>query len=165
MQLKAFRATARRVKSARFHPVLSVVALADKDGLLQVWDFETKRVLLEVYFGDEQTGVDLQALAGAAEGGRTLSSSSAFSSQPAGGVKDLAFIDDEVLHWEASRPSCMRGSQCPGASPESNLKGSRILAVLCEHRVVLLDLLRGSRIDLPRTALDGKQPCSHAVAR
>ena len=162
LRVQAFRATSRRVKCARFHPVLSVVAMADKNELLQVWDFESKQVIFEARFGDDPPKADLQALAGAEGTGK------AASSPPAGGIRDLAFCDADVLHWEAARQAAMRGAPAPGPldhAPPGPFKASRFLAVLCEHRVVLVDLLCGSRQDLPRSALDGKPPCALTVAR
>ena len=107
LRVQAFRATSRRVKCACLHPVLSVVAMADKDELLQVWDFESKQVIFEAQFGDDPPKADLQALAAAEGGGK------AASSHPAGGIRDLAFCDADVLHWEASRQASMRGAPAP----------------------------------------------------
>eukprot|EP00873_Tetraselmis_striata_P039325 jgi/Tetstr1/459589/TSEL_004953.t1 len=172
LELVGFHPRERRVKCAHFHPVLPLVALADKDEVVQLWNFESREVVYETQLGglDDAAHVEMQLQMLAEKDvkffGPSLSDRMQVSKTPSGSVRSLAFCDAEALHWEAARQTAMRGARLPAVDPASMspvMKGTRLLMAVCEQKVVMMDLTRSRSTDIPRAALDSKAPTAVAV--
>ena len=79
-----------------------------------------------------------------------------------GKVRQVRFLDAEVAYWQCATAQLMVSG--PGAAPLPRsagahaLDGTRLLVVVCDHKVVLYDLLSKKPFEVTRAQLDGRAP-------
>lgn len=87
----------------------------------------------------------------------------ASKSTASGAVRDVRFLDLDVVFWQLAGSHLLRhnaydASGVPAMPRGVGLAGRRWLVLACENKVVLHDLASADTRDIPRTAFDSKAP-------
>jgi hypothetical protein len=168
-----------QVKTVDVHPTQPWVAFADESSCVRVWDWATQQPVHDVQLGgaDEEGALEAAVAraserGAAADGGATIAANPsaaalAPSRVPSGKVRQVRFLDADVAYWQAAVTHYVAFGTAGGAPPRAAALAhrafgaagaSRLLAVVCENKVLLHDLASRRGYDIPRAALDGKAP-------
>uniref|UniRef100_A0A7S0RG02 Uncharacterized protein n=1 Tax=Chlamydomonas leiostraca TaxID=1034604 RepID=A0A7S0RG02_9CHLO len=168
LSLKHFYRAPDKVRQVEFHPVLPWVVSATKSDYITVWDYEKQQLILELQLGvvgeEELSGDAELARVHAKDSAVTVNSSlppHTTSRTPTGKVRDVRFLDADVAAAQLTANHLMAsgtGAPQPTSAPLTGLRGQRLLLVVGEVRVLLVDLVSRAVRELPRALLEGRAP-------
>jgi hypothetical protein len=172
--------TQQQVKTVDLHPTQPWVAFSDESSCVRVWDWSTQQPVHDVQLGGVEEEAVLESVversserAAALDGGAAVAANpSAAALAPSrlasGKVKQVRFLDVDVAYWQAAATHYATFGAAGGAPPRAAAAAlrtfcagggaTRLLAVVCENKVLLHDLASRRGYDIPRAALEGKAP-------
>ncbi|GAX81639.1 hypothetical protein CEUSTIGMA_g9067.t1 [Chlamydomonas eustigma] len=169
MNVRAFQPTPEKVRQVEIHPVQPWLASSTKDDRVYVWDWHNQQMIAEFQLGGGEDelliDIDIQK-ANLNDSQFTVNPSledsinnPTTSRSSTGKVRDIKFLDMEVAQVQLSAQDSLvngLGSISPSAEHISTLRGRRSLLIVCESKIVVLDLLTKKVEEVAKSALEGK---------
>ena len=174
------RATAQQVKHTAAHPSLDLVAAADEGGIVSIFDFARKEVVLSfspsALYASQKKRRDAFGWGRPSAGGDAVAqfASQQLKSRGGGGavgrrrepatgkVLQVLFFDDDALaclpqregqelEFQVARAAA---EAADGGRPAGMVGGRRLVVVVCERVVLLVDLATGECVEEIHAAAD-----------
>eukprot|EP00803_Ostreobium_quekettii_P005430 evm.model.scf_593.4 EVM.evm.TU.scf_593.4 scf_593:26878-30565(-) len=167
LSLKKFLPNQNKVGCVEFHPVQPWVVIVDKNNVVHVWNWASGEVIYAAQYGSgDEHFAQQHALQRLAEmdpayfGDRSVPRDTP-TRTGTGRVRVARFVDADTLYWERSRQLTMIRRIVDDSLDSRGVglqRGQRWIVVVCDNKVLFVELQSLRTREIPKQALEGKTP-------